>query len=205
MNPLAQPAKRGTRRRADVPDDLVTPLQRLVKDQRAARGLSYGDVERRSHDAEGVPRVTRASVERLEKVPVRSAPRPRTVAGLAAGLDVPVAVVHDAITRSLGLYTGSDETDPALGELLCRVEELPQAVRTLWLRLATALARELGTADAVAPPHPDAPRDLAEPVRADQPDSDSDHARAEALFDAIRDQPEILQQLHKPDDPAPNG
>jgi hypothetical protein len=199
---LVQRAKRVARRRADIGHELVTPLQRLISDQRVARGLSYGDVERRSRDADDLPRVTRASVERLEKVPVRSAPRPRTVAGLAAGLDVPVAIIRDAITRSLGLYTGSGETNPAIDELLCRVDELPSDARALWLRLATTLARELGTASGVSTPFRDARPGSAKPGPADHPESDSDNERAKALFDLIRERPEILEQLRTLNDSA---
>jgi hypothetical protein len=192
---LAERTKPVARRRADIQHEIATPLQRLISEQRRAAGLSYGDVERRSRDADGVPRVTRPSVERLEKVPVRSALRPRTVLGLASGLGVPVAAVRDAITRSLGLYTGSGATDPAMDELLSRVDELPPGARTLWIRLATMIARELGATDAVSAPHRDIAQGTSEPIPAERSDIDSDKERAQALFDVLRERPEIMQQL----------
>ena len=80
------------------PVQAINPLQRLIAARLQERGWSYGEVARRS----GLPRstiYTLASTRNLVRPP-----RPATINGLAAGLDVPVSAVRAAAAESTGMH-----------------------------------------------------------------------------------------------------
>jgi transcriptional regulator with XRE-family HTH domain len=76
----------------------VNPLQRLIAGRLQERGWSYGEVARRS----GLPRSTIYTLATTRNL-VRP-PRPATINGLAAGLDVPVSAVRAAAAESTGMH-----------------------------------------------------------------------------------------------------
>jgi transcriptional regulator with XRE-family HTH domain len=76
----------------------VNPLQRLIARRLRERGWSYGEVARRG----GLPRSTVYTLATTRNL-VRP-PRPATIDGLAAGLDVPVSAVRAAAAESTGLH-----------------------------------------------------------------------------------------------------
>ncbi len=76
----------------------VNPLLRLIARRLRERGWSYGEVARRG----GLPRSTVYTLATTRNL-VRP-PRPATIDGLAAGLDVPVSAVRAAAAESTGLH-----------------------------------------------------------------------------------------------------
>lgn len=120
----------------------MTALQRLIRDQRAERGLSQPQVAERSKDATGRPRVNRQRVHQLETKPIERSPTKRTMEGLAAGLGVPLSTVKDAISESLNLRTIEDSSDPELKIFIDQVETLDPVSRQRYLRMARALLEE---------------------------------------------------------------
>jgi transcriptional regulator with XRE-family HTH domain len=81
-----------------APAQPVNPLQRLIAGRLQERGLSYGEVARRS----GLPRSTIYTLATTQNL-VRP-PRPATINGLAKGLDLPVSAVRAAAAESTGLH-----------------------------------------------------------------------------------------------------
>lgn len=85
----------------------MTPIQRLIAERRAELGLSHSDAARASGG-----RVTRQRFQQLETEPLKRSPEPRTVAGIAAALKLPLSVVKDAVSESIGLRVTRDENSP---------------------------------------------------------------------------------------------
>jgi transcriptional regulator with XRE-family HTH domain len=81
-----------------APDQGGNPLQRLIQGRLRERGWSYGEVARRG----GLPRSTVYTLATTRNL-VRP-PRPATIDGLAAGLEVPVSMVRAAAAESTGLH-----------------------------------------------------------------------------------------------------
>lgn len=120
----------------------MTALQRLIKEQREARGLSQADVADGSKDGSGNRRLNRQRVHQLETTPIKGSPRKRTVEGLAAGLGVPLSTVKDAISESLGLLVIRDSSDPELAIYMDEIENLDPVRKQRYLRMARALLEE---------------------------------------------------------------
>jgi transcriptional regulator with XRE-family HTH domain len=120
----------------------MTALQRLIRDQRAERGLSYADVAEASRDSTGRPRVHRNRVWQMETEPIKRSPSLRTTSGLAAGLGVPLSTVKDAISESLNLRTIEDPSDPALKVFIDQVESLDPVTKQRYIRMMRALLDE---------------------------------------------------------------
>jgi transcriptional regulator with XRE-family HTH domain len=131
---------------AVVSERAVNPLQRLIARRLRERGWSYGEVARRG----GLPRSTVYTLATTRNL-VRP-PRPATIDGLAAGLDVPVSVVRAAAAESTGMHyydeppggAGRGPGDQERELLIASIDELSAEDR----RHVAALVESLRNRDA---------------------------------------------------------
>jgi len=110
---------------AVAPGHDINPLQQLIQQRLRDCGWSYGEVARRG----GLPRSTVYTLATTRNL--ARPPRPATIDGLAAGLDVPVSAVRAAAAAATGLHyydTGApgeqEPSDPERDLLIASIDEL---------------------------------------------------------------------------------
>lgn len=125
----------------------MTPLQRLIEDVRdRERGLSYAKLAKRSEKPDGSGGITRGRIQQLATQPVRRGLDTETREALARALRVPLSVINDALSSSVGTFNERGE-DIETRRLLAFVRNLPADQQDRWYRLARALADALATED----------------------------------------------------------
>jgi transcriptional regulator with XRE-family HTH domain len=111
-------------------------LQRLVQDRADERGWSLAHVATRS----GLHRQT---LYRLMRETAREMPSPRTLAGLAKGLDLPERMLREAAAESIGIRIYDEPvSDPDTKVVIATMEKLPAARRRAIRKMVEAMSED---------------------------------------------------------------
>ena len=117
-------------------DQHLNPLAQLIADHRARTGHSYSDIGRRAG-------LSRSVVHTLATQPISSTPKPETLAKLAAGLELDLAVVTRAAQRAAGYEVYEERTpDSDTKILIGHFEKLTPAERARVAALVEELIRQ---------------------------------------------------------------
>lgn len=125
----------------------MTPLGRLIESRRAELGLSYREIGKKG----GIPWSTVSLHAHSTKM--TSVPQQRTLEGLAKGLDLPLAVVKDAVARGIGVEV-VDHTPttlrsaPEVIRVVAAIQKLSEADVVRLRQMAESWAREADEGDA---------------------------------------------------------
>jgi hypothetical protein len=120
----------------------VTPLQRLILDVRET-GLSYRQLVIRSRRSDGTGGLSHGRLHQLATRPIRRGLDEGSREALARALRVPLPVVQEAVSRSVGNFVDQNVADFETRHLLAQVAVLPPQSRDRWYRLARAIAESL--------------------------------------------------------------
>ncbi|MFB7278111.1 XRE family transcriptional regulator [Streptomyces hydrogenans] len=123
------------------PDQSARTLSDIVRDRRAAIGLSLREAEERCVDPETGTTLSRTYIDNLEKVAANlQPPSPARLRALAAGYDLPLSLLQAAAGRQFygvtTTATGSGKTQA----FVARFEELDDADQDRVLAMLEAYA-----------------------------------------------------------------
>jgi transcriptional regulator with XRE-family HTH domain len=111
-------------------------LQRLVQERADERGWSLAHVATRS----GLHRQT---VYRLMREAAREMPAAKTLAGLAAGLDLPERMLREAAAESVGIRIYDEPvTDPDMKVVIATMETLSPRRRRAIRKMVEAMTED---------------------------------------------------------------
>lgn len=111
-------------------------LQRLVQDRADERGWSLAHVATRSE-------LHRQTVYRLMREEPKEMPAPKTLAGLARGLDLPERMLREAAAESVGIRIYDEPVaDPDTKVVIATMEKLTPARRRAIRKMVEAMTED---------------------------------------------------------------
>lgn len=123
----------------------VTELGRLIVEVQRRENRSFASLARRSARRDGTGGISRQRMHQLATAPFKHVGQ-ETAEALQRALGVPLSVINDAISQSVGTFVERG-IDLETRRLLARVHDLSAENKDRWLRLARALTDTLAAED----------------------------------------------------------